>query len=125
MLLNNKQDLKLKYLDSLEEHLIQYLENIKKGEIIIATRVGLGKVCKLAQDTAINQDLKGIIPKKYDIIRDFIFYFFKSRAKFIEENGVGATVKGVKIKFVENLLLMAKKKAEKTLFYILIIIYQK
>ncbi|MBR2207042.1 MAG: restriction endonuclease subunit S [Prevotella sp.] len=77
---------------------------IKKGEIIIATRVGLGKVCKLAQDTAINQDLKGIIPKKYDIIRDFIFYFFKSRAKFIEENGVGATVKGVKIKFVEDLL---------------------
>ena len=77
---------------------------IKKGEIIIATRVGLGKVCKLAQDTAINQDLKGIIPIKYDIVRDFIFYYFKSRAKFLEENGVGATVKGVKIKFVEDLL---------------------
>lgn len=76
---------------------------INKGEIVIATRVGLGKVCILAQDTAINQDIKGIIPKKENIDRLFMFYFFKKNAKFIEENGVGATVKGVKIQFIENL----------------------
>ena len=76
---------------------------IEKGEIIIATRVGLGKVCVLAQSTAINQDLKGIIPKKENINRNFLFYYFKSRAKVIEENGVGATVKGVRLKFVETL----------------------
>lgn len=76
---------------------------IKKGEIIIATRVGLGKICKLAQDTAINQDLKGIIPKKEIIDRGFLFYYFKDKAKYIESNGVGATVKGVKLKFIEDL----------------------
>ncbi len=76
---------------------------IKKGEIIIATRVGLGKVCKLAVDTAINQDLKGIIPKDNNIVRDFIFYYFKHKAKYIVDNGIGATVKGVKIKFIEGL----------------------
>lgn len=76
---------------------------IKSGEIIIATRVGLGKVCKLAVDTAINQDLKGIIPKNDDILRNFIFYYFKQKAKYIIDNGVGATVKGVKIKFIEEL----------------------
>ena len=76
---------------------------IKTGEIIIATRVGLGKVCKLAVDTAINQDLKGIIPKNNNILRDFIFYYFKLKAKYIENNGIGATVKGVKIKFIEGL----------------------
>lgn len=76
---------------------------IQKGEIIIATRVGLGKVCKLAQDTAINQDLKAIVPKKENIIRDFIYYFFKNDAQKLIDNGVGATVKGVKIKFVEEL----------------------
>ena len=76
---------------------------IKTGEIIIATRVGLGKVCKLAVDTAINQDLKGIIPKNNNILRDFIFYYFKHKAKYIENNGIGATVKGVKIKFIEGL----------------------
>ena len=76
---------------------------IKTGEIIIATRVGLGKVCKLAVDTAINQDLKGIIPKNNNILRDFIFYYFIHKAKYIEDNGIGATVKGVKIKFIEGL----------------------
>ena len=76
---------------------------INKGEIIIATRVGLGKVCKLAIDTAINQDLKGIIPKENNILRDFIFYYFKHKSKHIVDNGIGATVKGVKIKFIEGL----------------------
>ena len=76
---------------------------IKSGEIIIATRVGLGKVCKLAVDTAINQDLKGIIPKDNSILRAFIYYYFKQKAKYIVDNGVGATVKGVKIKFIEGL----------------------
>lgn len=76
---------------------------IKAGEIIIATRVGLGKVCKLAIDTAINQDLKGIIPKENNILKDFIFYYFKNKANYIVNNGIGATVKGVKIKFIESL----------------------
>ena len=35
---------------------------IPTGNVVIATRVGLGKVCLLGQDTAINQDLRGIIP---------------------------------------------------------------
>lgn len=76
---------------------------IGSGEVIIATRVGLGKVCKLSQDTAINQDLKGVIPKEDNIDRGFLYYYFKEKAKYIESNGVGATVKGVKIKFVEDL----------------------
>jgi type I restriction enzyme S subunit len=35
---------------------------IPKGNVVIATRVGLGKVCLLGQDTAINQDLRGVVP---------------------------------------------------------------
>ena len=38
-----------------------------------------GKVCILKQDTAINQDLRGIIPKKEGTIkRKYLFYWFKS-----------------------------------------------
>ncbi len=77
---------------------------IPKGEIIIASRVGLGKVCKLADDMAINQDLKGVIPKRgSEIDRQFLFYWFQSVASFIEENGVGATVQGVKLSFLNAL----------------------
>ena len=75
---------------------------IPAGNIIIATRVGLGKVCILAQDTAINQDLKGIIPVK-QITSKFLFWWFKSIKNKIVETGVGATVKGVKLPFIQNL----------------------
>jgi type I restriction enzyme S subunit len=77
---------------------------IPAGEIIIATRVGLGKVCLLKSDTAINQDLKGVVPIKNDSInRKFLFYWFKSISDYIVKNGVGATVQGVKLTFVNNI----------------------
>ena len=104
------RDMNCEYLSSTEYSISEEgLNNssshlINEGEIIIATRVGLGKVCKLSQATAINQDLKAIVPKENNIVRDFIYYYFRDKAKYIEDNGVGATVKGVKIKFIEDLL---------------------
>ncbi len=77
---------------------------IPSGNIVIATRVGLGKVCLLGQDTAINQDLRGIIPhdpKKLDV--RFLFWWLKSIADLIVAEGTGATVQGVKLPFVKSL----------------------
>lgn len=71
--------------------------------IIIATRVGLGKVCYLQTETAINQDLKGLIPNKVLLIKEYLYYFFKSISSYIIENGSGSTVKGVKLEFINNL----------------------
>jgi len=76
---------------------------IPKTNVVIATRVGLGKVCILQDDTAINQDLKGIIPNNKNLNNKYLFWWFKSNSKFIEENGAGATVKGVKLPFINNL----------------------
>jgi len=77
---------------------------IPKNHVIIATRVGLGKVCILQQNTAINQDLKGIIPKpKFKILNEFIFWWYKSIANKVIEAGTGATVQGVKLTFVNKL----------------------
>lgn len=75
---------------------------IKKGSIIIATRVGLGKVCFAGTDIAINQDLKGIIVND-SINKRYLFYYFKSIEQFLTESGTGATVKGVKLDLVKNL----------------------
>ncbi len=77
---------------------------IRAGNVIIATRVGLGKICLLGQDTAINQDLKGIIPKKkYEISEKFLFWWFKNTSDEIINAGTGATVQGVKIPFIQAL----------------------
>ena len=59
---------------------------IPKNNVIIATRVGLGKVCILRQDTAINQDLRGVIPKNAKLLDvNYLFYWFKSISKVIIE----------------------------------------
>ena len=77
---------------------------IPAGNVIIATRVGLGKVCLLGQDTAINQDLRAIIPKDDKLIsKRFLFWWLNSISKIIEDEGTGATVKGVKLPFIKNL----------------------
>lgn len=79
---------------------------IPAGSVIIATRVGLGKVCIINQPTAINQDLRGIIPKKEKSIdTKFLFYWFQSQSEIIINAGTGATVQGVKLPFVKSLLL--------------------
>ncbi|MBK6584760.1 MAG: restriction endonuclease subunit S [Gammaproteobacteria bacterium] len=79
---------------------------IPSGNVVIATRVGLGKVCLLGQDTAINQDLRGIIPRNPNVLLvRFLFWWFKSIADVIVAEGTGATVQGVKLPFVKSLPL--------------------
>ena len=75
---------------------------IPSGEIVISTHVGLGKVCFLGQDTAINQDLKAVIPTD-SLARRYLYYWFVSKAKDLISNGKGATVKGVTLDFVKSL----------------------
>jgi len=77
---------------------------IPAGNVIIATRVGLGKVCILDMDTAINQDLRGIIPlQDVLLLPSYLFFWFKSIAKVIIAAGSGATVQGVRGAFIKGL----------------------
>jgi type I restriction enzyme S subunit len=77
---------------------------IPKGNVVIATRVGLGKICLVENDTAINQDLRGVIPKrKTDLSVGYLFQWFKSISHQIVEEGTGATVQGVKLPFIKGL----------------------
>ncbi len=77
---------------------------IPGGNVVIATRVGLGKVCLLGQDTAINQDLRGIIPNsKNTLSTRFLYWWLKSIAHLIVAEGSGATVQGVKLPFIKSL----------------------
>ena len=77
---------------------------IPKKNVIIATRVGLGKVCLIQNDTAINQDLRGVIPKKLSQLDPYyLFHWFKSISNLIIAEGKGATVQGVTLPFIKNL----------------------
>lgn len=86
---------------------------IPGGNVVIATRVGLGKVCMLGQDTAINQDLRGIIPLDENVLNvRYLFWVLKSMAHTIVSEGTGATVQGVKLPFVKGLQIPLPPLAE-------------
>ena len=79
---------------------------IPKGNVVIATRVGLGKICLLGQDTAINQDLRGVVPNDPQVLSvRFLFLWLKSISHLIVAEGTGATVQGVKLPFIKSLQL--------------------
>ncbi len=86
---------------------------IPKGNVVIATRVGLGKVCLLKHDTAINQDLRGILPKNAkELSVAYLFRWLHSIAHVIVAEGTGATVQGVKLPFIKALKIPLPPLAE-------------
>ncbi len=77
---------------------------IPAGEVIMASRVGLGKACLLHQDTAINQDIRALIPRNTDAIdRRFCLYWLQTQVDAIIDAGSGATVQGIKLPFIKSL----------------------
>ena len=77
---------------------------LPSGSVVIASRVGLGKVCRVSNDTAINQDLRGFVPKpKAQLDIQYLFWWFKSVAGQIVAAGNGATVQGVTLPFLRSL----------------------
>lgn len=64
---------------------------ITKQNIILCTRMGLGKICINTIDMAINQDLKAVyLPKTVDKL--YFVYWYKS----LKIEGTGTTVKGIR-----------------------------
>lgn len=79
---------------------------IPSGHVVIASRVGLGKVVQVEQDTAINQDLRGLVPKDPNSLsNDFLYYWGLFVAPQIVAAGSGATVQGVRLDFLKGLMV--------------------
>lgn len=72
--------------------------------IIIATRMGLGKVVRPVMPTAINQDLKALFPSEA-VDKSFLEHWLVSIASKIESMGTGTTVKGVRLNQIRELEL--------------------
>jgi len=69
---------------------------IPEGNLIISTRMGLGKGFINEIPISINQDLKALIPKK-NIDVEFLYYWYKRKSDYIETLGKGSTVKGLRL----------------------------
>jgi type I restriction enzyme M protein len=104
------RDLASRFIDDTEFHINEdaikasSTNIIPANNIIIATRVGLGKVSWINHDTAINQDLKALIVKDENtILKPYLMQIMISLSAKIIANGSGATVKGVTLDFIKSL----------------------
>jgi restriction endonuclease S subunit len=84
---------------------------VPKENIIIATRVGVGKVCRNKFDTAINQDLRGVCPNNQTDVQ-YLFYFLKSISTYLQSISTGATVKGIRVEQVAEIQVPLPPLAE-------------
>ncbi|MBE9230487.1 restriction endonuclease subunit S [Cuspidothrix issatschenkoi LEGE 03284] len=75
---------------------------IPKGNLIISTRMAVGKVVIYDVDVAINQDLKAICIKP-DIDTQFLFFYFIELSNKIDFLTSGSTVKGIVLEDLKNL----------------------
>lgn len=86
---------------------------IPAGSIIVPTRMALGKVAINCIDLAINQDLKALIIRNHnDIIIRYLFYFLVSKSSYLENEGKGATVKGICLDTLKNLEIPLRPLSE-------------
>jgi type I restriction enzyme S subunit len=75
---------------------------IPADTVIIATRIGLGKVIRVPYDAAINQDLKALIAKPI-VDKSYLEYWIYSIANYLVSIGSGTTVKGIRLEQVRSL----------------------
>lgn len=75
---------------------------IPEDTVIIATRIGLGKVIRVPYKAAINQDLKALVVPE-EIEKGYLEYWFVSKTNYLESIGSGTTVKGIRLEQVRGL----------------------
>nr|WP_286196823.1 restriction endonuclease subunit S [Thalassotalea sp. G20_0] len=86
---------------------------IPAGTLIVPTRMALGKVALTGCDMAINQDVKALLIKdKNQLSTDYLLRFLENSSGFIEAQGQGATVKGIKLEVLLELALPLPPLAE-------------
>ena len=78
---------------------------IPAGTVLIATRMAVGAVAWTTFDTAINQDLKALLPREA-LDGRFLFHFMLASQAKLEAAGSGTTVKGIGVDFVRSLPLL-------------------
>lgn len=77
---------------------------IPAGTILTATRMALGKFAINSVGMAINQDLKALFINDPSVVeRNYLIRFLSSKARYIEGEGKGATVKGITLDFLKDL----------------------
>jgi type I restriction enzyme S subunit len=99
-----------KLLDTLEHITKSAVANsstnvIPRNNVVIATRMAVGKCFITMVDMAINQDLKALIPKKNILISEYLLYWIQNNKSKLEKMGTGTTVKGIQLDQIRSMII--------------------
>lgn len=84
---------------------------VPAGNVILPTRMALGRAAINTIDVAINQDLRVAYPNQ-SLDRRYLLWFIISNARLIESLGSGATVKGITLDKLRDLQIPLPPLAE-------------
>ncbi|MEI8038617.1 MAG: restriction endonuclease subunit S [Verrucomicrobiota bacterium] len=84
---------------------------VPAGNVILPTRMALGRAAINTIDVAINQDLRVAYPNQ-SLDRRYLLWFIISNARLIESLGSGATVKGITLDKLRDLQIPLPLLAE-------------
>lgn len=68
---------------------------VPRGNLLLVTRTGVGKVAVAGVDICISQDFTGLIPDKNQVSEWYLLYFFKAKAEHLVSQQRGATIQGI------------------------------
>jgi type I restriction enzyme S subunit len=68
---------------------------VPKDNLLVATRVGIGKAAINKIDIAISQDLTGVIIDKNKAIPEFVYWIFINSERKLKSLAQGSTIKGI------------------------------
>lgn len=76
---------------------------IDEGNIIVSTRMGLGRGIINTCPMAINQDMRAIYLKKSKVSNEYFLQWYKGNSEKVEALGSGSTVKGITLDLLKGI----------------------
>jgi type I restriction enzyme S subunit len=68
---------------------------VEKGNLLIATRTGVGKLAIAPFDVAISQDLTGVYPNEDKVVSQYLFRYLEFHATDLRSQNQGTSIEGI------------------------------
>ena len=80
------------------------------GSVLLSSRAPIGLLAICAVETCTNQGFKNLVVKKDKLHNEYLYYWLKTKVKYINSLGTGTTFKEVSKGVIENLLIELPKE---------------
>lgn len=87
---------------------------IEKGNLLIVTRTGVGKLAIAPFDLTISQDMTGVYLKKEEMLPEFLFHYFDFNKNMLRELVQGTSIAGLTKETLLELEIPLPPKPEQT-----------